>query len=274
MAKLQVPVKCGRVLWDKQHRRYRVLYGGRGSAKSWSVARYLLLEAGRNKIRILCTREIQNSIRDSVYRLLVDQIIELGMESSFMIQREAITHTNGSEFLFKGLQKNINEVKSTEGIDICWVEEAEKVTANSWDVLIPTLKGLLISCRICAIRKTDQAIQIVHKRIRERAIRKQNVPKPETFLYAEYIIVLTTFDKSQFSPSEVLNLYRLRWQIELVFKRFKQLAQLGHLPIHTDESSKAWLYGKLLVALLTEKLIWQAKFISPWGYVIEYIPEK
>jgi hypothetical protein len=176
------------------------------------------------------------------------------------------------------ISPNHIEVLDSSGKPFAWKERLAEISKAgqviAWDVLIPTPKGLRISCRVCAIRKTDQAIQIAHKRIRERAIRKQNVPKPETFLYAEYIIVLTTFDKSQFSPSEVLNWYRLRWQIELVFKRFKQLAQLGHLPKHTDESSKAWLYGKLLIALLTEKLIWQAKFISPWGYIIGYIPEK
>ena len=88
---------------------------------------------------------------------------------------------------------------------------------------------------------------------------------PESLLYAKYVIVFTTFPDSSFTPAEVMRWYRLRWQIELVFKRFKQIAQLGHLPKYDDESSKAWLYGKLFVALLTEKLIYYGRAISPWG---------
>ena len=135
-----MPTKCVRVLYDPLRRRYKILYGGRGSAKSWSAARYLLMRGASEKLRILCTREIQNSIKDSVYRLLVDQIHELHLEAYYIIKADTISGTNGTEFLFKGLRQNIEEVKSTEGIDICWVEEAEKVSENSWTVLIPTIR--------------------------------------------------------------------------------------------------------------------------------------
>lgn len=138
--KIQMPLKCARVLWDPLNRRYRVLYGGRGSAKSWSAARYLLLRASAEKLRILCTREIQTSIKDSVYRLLVDQIYELNLSSAFIIKSDGITGRNGSEFIFKGLARNIAEVKSTEGVNICWVEEADRVSFESWKVLIPTIR--------------------------------------------------------------------------------------------------------------------------------------
>ena len=116
-----IPVKCGRILWDSQNHRYRVLYGGRGSSKSWSTARFLILEGVNRKLRILCAREIQNSIKDSVYRLLVDQIQELGLNNYYQIKADMIVGVNGTEFIFKGLQKNISEVKSTEGIDICFI---------------------------------------------------------------------------------------------------------------------------------------------------------
>ena len=86
--------------------------------------------------------------------------------------------------------------------------------------------------------------------------------------FARYVIVFTTFP-ALMSASQVLEWYRIRWQVELVFKRFKSLAQLGHLPKYDDESAKAWLYGKLLVALLVEKLIRHAIAISPWGYDLE-----
>jgi hypothetical protein len=79
-------------------------------------------------------------------------------------------------------------------------------------------------------------------------------------------MVLTTFPQQEFSLQQVLERYRFRWQVELVFKRFKQIAQLGHLPKYDEESAKAWLYGKLFVTLLTEKLIRHAGTLSPWGF--------
>ena len=86
------------------------------------------------------------------------------------------------------------------------------------------------------------------------------------------MIVFTTFPAAEFPAERVLECYRLRWQLELVFKRFKSLAQLGHLPKHDDDSAKAWIYGKLLVALLVEKLIRGALAVSPWGYGMAQTP--
>ena len=97
--------------------------------------------------------------------------------------------------------------------------------------------------------------------------------QPETLVYAEYVMVLTTFPEAEFPTAQVLECYRLRWQVELVFKRFKQIAQLGHLPKHDPVSAKAWLYGKLFVALLTEKLIQEARAFSPWGFTIPTVGE-
>jgi len=131
--------KCRRVL-GYVGARYKVLYGGRGGQKSWAVADYLIARACQEKLRILCTREIQNSIKDSVYRILCDRIHALGLDAYFIIQKEGIYSVTGSEFIFKGLRMNINEIKSTEGIDICWVEEANKVSEASWVVLIPTIR--------------------------------------------------------------------------------------------------------------------------------------
>lgn len=134
-----MPKKAKRVIGSKS--RYKILEGGRGSAKSYSFADSLIIKTPREKLRVLCTREMQNSIRDSVHRLLVDRIDVLGYSPFFEIKRESIVaKTTGSEFLFKGLRHNISEIKSTEGIDICWVEEAEKVSENSWQVLIPTIR--------------------------------------------------------------------------------------------------------------------------------------
>jgi len=128
--------------------RYKVLYSGRGAAKSWSVARALLLKAHttpRDKdglpFRILCAREIQTSIKDSVHALLKAQIVKLGLANHFKVTDTSIvSRVTGAEFIFKGLRSNINEVKSMEDIDICWVEEAQSVSKASWDVLGPTIR--------------------------------------------------------------------------------------------------------------------------------------
>ncbi len=140
---------------------------------------------------------------------------------------------------------------------------------KSSKVLIPNRKGSTVKGRLCVVRKTNTAIDLAHKKIKTNASKKGTVPKPETLEYAKYVIVFSTFPESRFSDIQILDWYRCRWQIELVFKRFKSIAQLGHLPKHSDDSSKAWLYGKLFVALLTHKLIDYATNISPWGYILE-----
>lgn len=120
--------------------RYRVFYGGRGSAKSWQFARALLVHGVANPIRVLCAREYQASMRDSVHRVLADQIEILGLTSFYTVQESTILGVNGTEFLFKGLRRDVAQIKSTEGIDVCWVEEAEAVSDHSWRVLIPTVR--------------------------------------------------------------------------------------------------------------------------------------
>jgi phage terminase large subunit len=121
--------------------RYKILHGGRGSAKSWSAARALTAFAYSQPERILCVREFQNSIADSVHRLIADQIFIIGVQDYFTITQSSIfCNINGSEFLFKGLRHNANEIKSTEGITKCWVEEAQRTSKESWDFLIPTIR--------------------------------------------------------------------------------------------------------------------------------------
>lgn len=142
----------------------------------------------------------------------------------------------------------------------------------SWRVLIPEGEGNCVESRLCAIRKSKEAIRIAHKKLKRRASKTGERLQPETLTYAKYVVVLTTFPEGEFSAFDVLEWYRLRWQIELVFKRFKQIASLGHLPKHDGESAKAWLYGKLFVALVTEKLMEHATNISPWGYDLAQLP--
>lgn len=121
-------------------KRYKVYYGGRGGAKSHNIARALLVMGMQKPLRILCARELQVSISDSVHKLLADIIREHGMEDFYSITDKAIKGKNGTEFGFKGLKHNVNELKSYEGSDYCWVEEAQIVSDKSWEILIPTIR--------------------------------------------------------------------------------------------------------------------------------------
>ena len=135
--KVKIPEAFGFLLTPS---RYKIAYGGRDAGKSWSFASVLLTKAASRPLRILCTREFQSSIAESVYRVLIDQIVSLGLSSLFDVQKSVIRGKNGSEFIFKGLRMNISEIKSTEGVDYCWIEEAQMASDESWSVLIPTIR--------------------------------------------------------------------------------------------------------------------------------------
>ena len=122
--------------------RNRVLYGGRSSSKSWDAAGFAIFLASNFKVRFLCARQFQNKIAESVYTLLKIQITRFGLEDDFEITRDSIRHKRtGSEFLFYGLWRHIDEIKSLEGIDVCWIEEAHGLTKEQWEILEPTLRG-------------------------------------------------------------------------------------------------------------------------------------
>jgi transposase len=126
----------------------------------------------------------------------------------------------------------------------------------------------LVKARLCSLRKSKEAIEIAKKKIRQEASKRGIKTKDETLEYAEYVTVLTTVNRHALKTEDILNVYRGRWQIELVFKRLKSIIGLGHLPKKSPESCIAWLYGKILVALLTERIYREADFFSPWGYPI------
>lgn len=122
--------------------RYKVAYGGRGSAKSWSFARALVIRGATEPIRWICARETMSSLRESVHKLLGDQIKNLQL-AGYIIETARIWHENGTEFTFVGLKQtsgNLTAMKSYEGADGCWVEEAQNVSKESWDMLIPTIR--------------------------------------------------------------------------------------------------------------------------------------
>lgn len=124
-----------------QPKRYKVLHGGRGGAKSWGVARALLIQGCSKPLRILCAREVQKSMKDSVHRLLSDQIKSLGLESFYEVLETEIRGLNGTLVIFTGLATHtVDSIKSFEGVDIVWVEEAHGVSKKSWDTLIPTIR--------------------------------------------------------------------------------------------------------------------------------------
>lgn len=120
--------------------RYKCLMGGRGSGKSYTIARALLLIGAKQKIRVLCAREFQNSINESVHRLLSQQIEAIGLTDFYRITNTSISGINGTEFFFKGVRHNINSIKSMAGITHLWLEEAQTISQVSWDVLVPTIR--------------------------------------------------------------------------------------------------------------------------------------
>ena len=121
--------------------RFKVLRGGRGSMKSWSIARALLIIGSSRKLQVLCAREYQSSIRDSVHKLLSNQVEALGLSRVYDVQQNAIYGPAGTQFVFVGLSdKTADNLKSYEDFDVCWVEEARTVTRKSWNILRPTIR--------------------------------------------------------------------------------------------------------------------------------------
>jgi phage terminase large subunit len=120
--------------------RWRVCYGGRGAGRSWTFVRVLLIYAAVKKLHILCAREFQNSIEESVHQLLSNQIEILGLSNYYEIKKREIVSSCGSDFVFAGLRTNVSKMQSFEGCDICYIEEAAKISKNSWEKLIPTIR--------------------------------------------------------------------------------------------------------------------------------------
>lgn len=120
--------------------RYKVFHGGRGKGVSWGFARALLIMGLKKPLRVLCARELQKSIKDSVHKLLCDQIRLLHLESYYIITQSEIRGPGGTLFIFAGIRHNVDAIRSMEGIDICWLEEAHRMTLNSWEVIIPTIR--------------------------------------------------------------------------------------------------------------------------------------
>jgi hypothetical protein len=137
---------------------------------------------------------------------------------------------------------------------------------GEWPIHVRTAGGA-IQGRLCALRKSEIAASQSERRVTRKTQKNgSQTTRPDTLELARYVLLFTTAPVSDFSAAEVLELYRSRWQIELAFKRLKTLAQLGHLPKHDEHAARGWLYGKLLLALLSQKLARHGRAFSPWGY--------
>ena len=149
--------------------------------------------------------------------------------------------------------KALKEPGAVGGLPV-WVRTTKKGAA-----------GDRIPARLCAVRKSLEATVLAQRKLRVRVRRKGGTLRTKTLEHSAWIVVLTTVPESRLKDDEVLQWYRVRWQIELAFKRLKSLSDVGHIPKSDDKSSRAWVYGKLLIALLTEKMQRHAANLSPWG---------
>jgi phage terminase large subunit len=130
---------CYNTLFAKA--RHKALYGGRGGGKSFATATYVLLEALKTRKRVVCARQFQNSIRDSSKELLERRLYTLGMNDQFTVTDRTITNTLNSDFVFVGLERNVESIRSLEGADIVWIEEARTISARSMETLLPTVRA-------------------------------------------------------------------------------------------------------------------------------------
>lgn len=133
-----------RCLFDPSDVNYRKMFkcfrGGRGGMKTWQVGRSMLKKGFMHKEKMLCGREYQNSMADSVQALMKDQSSQLGLDEFYSHTDSATSGRNGTEMLYKGLKNNINSLKSLEGMKRLWIEEAQTISQNTLDVLLPTLR--------------------------------------------------------------------------------------------------------------------------------------
>ena len=136
---------------------------------------------------------------------------------------------------------------------------------GDWEVLLPA-EPRPIPGRLCALKKNQQAAERARLQTLRESHKKGHKVRPETLEACAYTFVFTTWPADAFSPAKVLEMYRRRWQIEIVLKRLKSLLGLGHLKKTDVALSKAWLQGKLLVAFLIEALVASAARFFPWGY--------
>lgn len=179
-------------------------------------------------------------------------------------------HRQGGSVIVR-LNEQITPLETEDGAPMVlldWLAMlAEPGQVGETRVWLPAAKGghARIPARLCAIRKSVEATVLAERKLKRKASKKQSDLKSNALEHSAWIVVVTTVQDDVLSAEQVLEWYRVRWQIELAFKRLKSLGDVGHLPKRDAASSRAWVYGKLLVALLTEKMQRHAASFSPWG---------
>jgi hypothetical protein len=139
---------------------------------------------------------------------------------------------------------------------------------GEWPAVSHDGDGGKVEGRVCGVRRSAMSAKIAKKKLLENCSRQGHVPSGKRLESTKYVFVFTTLPSDVLSAADCLELYRTRWQIELAFKRLKSIMGLGHLPKYDPDSARAWIHGKLLVALWAETLVQAAHTISPWGYEI------
>jgi len=139
---------------------------------------------------------------------------------------------------------------------------------QQWTTQVKHPGGGWVSGRLIALKRSAEATRLARRRLERNASKKQKKVSPESWKAARYFFVWTTLANTFPAPA-VLELYRLRWQIELAFKRMKSIMGLGHLPKKDPASARAWLHGKIFASLLVERMVEAADTFSPWGYRLD-----
>lgn len=228
--------------------RYKVAKGGRGSGKSWAIARLLIEAARRQPVRILCARELQNSISDSVIRLLEDTIEREGYSAEFEIQRSMIRHLGtNAEFMFYGIKNNPTKIKSLEGIDICWVEEAEAVTKESWDILIPTIRKPFSEIWVSFNPKN-----ILDDTYQRFVVNRSCITITVTFTPNDSVVipvaVLNTYRKVVVRNNITRNTSCTRYKSQSILWRFRKCSAIYITPLAIRKQQKMTVAGCIIQA--------------------------
>ena len=173
---------------------------------------------------------------------------------------------NGGDFITRFKNKAFSLYYNNEELKL--VEELKNLRVNNikeWPLTVITSEGTGLNLRLCAVKKNRKAAEDAIKKAKRLASKRQETIDPETIELHKYVIVLTSLEQ-EISAKLILELYRCRWQVEIAFKRLKGILGLGHLPKTDPQSCRAWLHGKMFVALLAQAIVDEGRLFSPWGY--------
>lgn len=194
--------------------------------------------------------EIAVADRGYSHRAGVAHVIDSGAD--------VLVRWNPSAFPLENLEDKADDM-------LKWLGKLPKTTARERTVQF-RCNGRVYQLRLCAMRKSRLATEAARKKAQQAAAKKAREIQEETLEYAEYVMVLCSASSRKVPLESALEVYRGRWQVELVFKRLKSLLNAGHVPKESDPSARAWMQAKILSALLIERTLWEGEFLSPWGH--------